>query len=322
MPSRFELAELISRHVAADGERATAIPGLLLYRRSEPLARTPGIYEPSICIVAQGRKRMHYGDNSHTYDPDNYLISSLTLPAEAEIFGVSADEPFLALILAVDRLLVSRLMIEMDAVSAARETFALPGICISSPLTERLRLSLVRLLRLLDDPLDCSILAPNLLYELHYEVLRGPHGYLLRNCVYNDSRANRIAPIVHYIEENFHRPLDIDTIARVAGMSASTLYQYFREVTSMSPMQFVKSLRLHQARRLLLSGSQASEACYRVGYSSPSQFSREFKRFFGDLPSDVARNNSVRTGGRAAILSPTVADRAVSGIGIRHRDPE
>jgi AraC-like DNA-binding protein len=179
-------------------------------------------------------------------------------------------------------------------VSAASETRAAPGICISSPLTGRLRLSLIRLLRLLDDPLDCSILAPNLLYELHYEVLRGPHGYLLRNCVYNDSRSNRVAPIVHYIEENFRRSLDIDTIARVAGMSASTLHQYFREVTSMSPMQFVKSLRLHQARMLLLSGSQASEACYRVGYSSPSQFSREFKRFFGDLPSEVVRSNGVR----------------------------
>jgi AraC-like DNA-binding protein len=291
---RSELAELIHRHVVSDGEVATAVPGLVLYRRSEPLTRTPGIYKPSICIVAQGRKSMHYGDNSYTYDPDNYLISSLTLPAEAEILDVSADEPFLALILAVDRLLVSRLMIEIDAVSVASETGAAPGICISSPLTERLRLSLIRLLRLLDDPLDCSILAPNLLYELHYEVLRGPHGYLLRNCVYNDSRSNRIAPIVHYIEENFRRPLDIETIARVAGMSASTLYQYFRDVTSMSPMQFVKSLRLHQARMLLLSGSQASEACYRVGYSSPSQFSREFKRFFGDLPSEVPRSNGVR----------------------------
>jgi AraC-like DNA-binding protein len=125
-------------------------------------------------------------------------------------------------------------------------------------------------------------------------VLRGPHGYLLRNCVRNDSRSNRIAPIVHYIEENFRRPLDIESIAGFAGMSASTLHQYFRDVTSMSPMQFVKRLRLHQARMLLLSGSQAGEACFQVGYSSPSQFSREFKRFFGDLPSEVTRSNGAR----------------------------
>jgi AraC-like DNA-binding protein len=290
-----ELAEAIARHVDADGERPTSLPGLVLYRRSEPLARTPGIYRPSICVVAQGRKRMHYGENSHTYDPDNYLINSLTLPAEAEIPDASPEQPFLALILGLDRPMISRLMIDIDGVTGAPAAADAPGICTSSPLTERLRLGFTRLLRCLDDSLDSSILAPGLLYELHYEVLRGPHGYMLRNCVRNDSRSNRIAPIVHYIEENFRRSLDIESIAGFAGMSPSTLHQYFRDVTSMSPMQFVKRLRLHQARMLLLSGSQAGEACFHVGYGSPSQFSREFKRFFGDLPSEVARSNGVST---------------------------
>lgn len=288
-----ELAESIGRHIQHDGANPTAIPGLTLYTRSQLLHRTPGIYKPSICVVAQGRKRMHYGDYSHTYDPDNYLISSLTLPAEAEIIDISPDRPFLALILSIDRPIVSRLMIDMKMQTSTVEPIKPSGICISSPLTERLRDKFIRLLELLDDPLDRTILAPGLLYALHYEVLRGPHGYLLRNCVLNDARANRIAPIVHHIEEKFHRPLDVESIAKFAGMSQSSLHQYFKQATSMSPMQFVKSLRLHQARAMLLSGSLASVASYRVGYGSPSQFSREFKRFFGDLPSQVHSNHDV-----------------------------
>lgn len=288
-----ELAAAIGRHIRNDGENPTAIPGLMLYTRSEALRRTQGIYTPSICVVAQGRKRMHYGDYTHTYDADNYLISSLTLPAEAEIMDVSPEQPFLALKIRIDRPIVSRLMIDMNTKTSTVEPIASSAICTASPLTERLHDKFIRLLELLDDPLDQTVLAPGMLYALHYEVLRGPHGYLLRNCVLNDTRANRIAPIVHHIEENFHRPLDVESIARFAGMSQSTLHQYFKQATSMSPMQFVKRLRLHQARVMLLGGSPASVASYRVGYSSPSQFSREFKRFFGDLPSQVHSNHEV-----------------------------
>lgn len=275
------------RHIRHDGENPTVVPGLVLYTRQQAMSRMPGIYRPSICFVAQGSKRMYYGEHCRRYDPDNYLISSLMLPAEAEIVDVSPDRPFLALILDIDRPLVSRLMIEMDARLPGAAAPGITDICVSTPITERLRDSVARLLALLDDPLDCVILSPGVLCEIYYEVLRGPHGNLLRNCVRNDTRANRIAPIVHYIEENYHRPLDIDSIARVAGMSASSLHQYFKQATSMSPMQFVKSLRLHQARMLLLSGNTANTASYQVGYNSASQFSREFKRFFGDRPSQV-----------------------------------
>ena len=288
-----ELAAAIGRHVRHDGENRTAIPGLALYMRSRPLPRTPGIYKPSICVVAQGCKRMHYGDYSHTYDANNYLISSLTLPAEAEIFGVSPEQPFLALVMSIDRPVVSRLMIDMGNHASGFERTESSGICVATPLTGRLQKKFIRLLELLDDKLDQVILAPGLLYALHYEVLRGPHGHLLRNCVLHDARANRIASIVHYIEENFDRPLDIESIARTAGMSQSSLHQYFKQATSMSPMQFVKRLRLHQARMLLLGGSPASVASFRVGYGSPSQFSREFKRFFGDLPTQVHSNHAV-----------------------------
>lgn len=287
MTTRPDLAATVRRHVRRDGENPTDVPGLMLYTRQQSMSRVPGIYRPSICFVAQGEKRMYYGEHCRHYDPDNYLISSLMLPAEAEILDASPERPFLALILDIDRALISRLMIEMDARLPASTATLVSDICVSTPITDRLRDSLGRLLALLDDPLDCAILSPGVLCEIYYEVLRGPHGNLLRNCVRNDVRANRIAPIIHYIEENYHRPLDIESIARVAGMSSSSLHQYFKQATSMSPMQFVKSLRLHRARMLLLSGNSANAASYQVGYNSPSQFSREFKRFFGDRPSEV-----------------------------------
>lgn len=288
-----ELAEAIARRIEGDGVNPTPIPGLMLVTRGQPLVRTPGIYSPSICVVAQGCKRMHCGEASLTYDRDRYLINSLTMPAEAEIGDVSPERPFLGLVLKIDRSIVSRLMIEMTDRKWPDEPAASSGISISSPLTHRLKLKLISLLELLDDPLDRKILAPGLLYAVHYEVLRGPHGYLLRNCVLNGARASRISSIIHYIEENYHQPLDVESIARVAGMSQSSLHQYFRDATSMSPMQFVKRLRLHEARVLLLGGSPASVASYRVGYSSPSQFSREFKRFFGDPPSQVHSNQAL-----------------------------
>lgn len=287
MNDHSALAAAIRRHIPGDGVHRTPIPGLTLYARSTPMARTPGIYNPSICVVAQGQKRMHYGDYSHTYDPGHYLISSLTLPAEAEIPEASPERPFLAMILAIDRPIVSRLMFELDIAATPAEVAAETGICVASPMTARQRARFLRLAELLDDPLDTAVLSPGLLLEVHYEVLRGDHGHLLRNCVINDAHANRIAPIVHFIEENFTRPLSVDEIAKFAGMSHSSLHQHFKEATSMTPVQFIKSLRLHHARTLLLGGSPANTASFEVGYTSPSQFSREFKRFFGELPSRV-----------------------------------
>lgn len=145
------LAESIGRHLPEDGQKATPVPGLVLYRRSQTLSRSPGIYRPSICVVAQGRKRMHYGNNSRSYDSDNYLISSLTLPAEAEIVEVSPERPFLALIVDINRLLVSRLIIALDACTPAGEKSGAPDICVSSPISERLRAVFERLVGLLDE---------------------------------------------------------------------------------------------------------------------------------------------------------------------------
>lgn len=281
------LPKAIAARCTSSGAQATDLDGLVLYRQDGELPRLPAVYEPSICVIAQGHKRIYYGEQVCTYDPDNYLISSLTLPVDVELLGACADAPYLGLSLAVDRDMVGMLMQEMEALGSLPVAGDVKQVISATALNPRLQQCFVQLLEALDDPVDRAVLAPVLQRQIFYEVLKGPYGYLLRNCVTSYAGANRIAPVVHYIEANFHEPLDIDGISRFAGMSASSLHEHFKQATSMSPMQFVKNLRLHRARTLLLSGSQASDTSYRVGYSSPSQFSREFKRLFGERPRDV-----------------------------------
>ncbi len=281
------LAKTIDRYSPNEGRNPTPVAGLILYRSQQNVPRTPVIYQPAICVVAQGRKKLYFGDHSRNYDPQNYLINSLTLPAEAEVIDASADKPYLGLSVEVDRYLISQLMLEMDQNDIAGDVRESSDIVCASGLTERLEHNLIHLVECIGEPMDAEILGSSLKRQIYYEVLKGPQGHVLRNCVANHSGANRIAPVVQFIEENFRTHLDIETIAGFAGMSPSSLHEHFKVITSMSPMQFVKSLRLHRARTLLMSGKQASEACYHVGYSSPSQFSRDFKRFFGDTPRDV-----------------------------------
>ncbi|OMH26580.1 AraC family transcriptional regulator [Motiliproteus sp. MSK22-1] len=287
MESNFELASTIARFTDQEGLNPTRINGLMLYRSDTVQPRTPVIYEPAVCLVAQGRKQIHFGENSRNYDPCNYLINSLTMPIEAEVLDASPEKPYLGLSLAVDRSVVSQLIMDMDRVDVKADHPEVQDIIRATAITDRLQQCFVRLIECLEQPMDRSILGASLQREIFYEVLKGPQGPLLRNCVANHAGANRIAGVVHYIEQHYQKPLDIESISKYAGMSSSSLHEHFKQVTSMSPMQFVKSLRLHRARSLLLNGNQASEASYSVGYSSPSQFSREFKRFFGDTPREV-----------------------------------
>ncbi|MFW1678136.1 AraC family transcriptional regulator N-terminal domain-containing protein [Pontibacter sp. JAM-7] len=284
---RSHLAQSIATFAAEEGVNITSIEGLRLYRAKKDVPRKPVVYKPSICAVIQGHKQVFLGDQSFTYDPNHYLINSLTLPIEAEVNDTSPEHPYLGLSLEVEPNLVSQLILQMEDFPAIDNQNHSADILASAPLTDRLINGLDRLVKLLNNPMDYQILGESIKREIFYEVLKGPHGALLRNCVTNHGGAVRIASVIHYLEENFHQSLDINTIAGVAQMSPSVLHEQFKNYTSFSPMQFVKNLRLHQARSLLCSGTNASDACYRVGYNSPSQFSREFKRLFGHSPREI-----------------------------------
>jgi AraC-like DNA-binding protein len=282
----MSLADLISRWAPQEGRTQSSWPGLSFFRASRPSARIPVVYEPCICVVAQGSKRAFLGDRVYTYDPQNYLVLSVPLPAESEIVEASPEEPFLSLALQVDVSALSALLLEMasgDPPPAWRQP-ARPGIFVSQ-MSQDLSGSVMRLLTALGHPLDRRILAPLAVREVLYHVLSGEQGDVLRSVALQDSRSHRIAQVLRFLSTHFEEPLEISTIARAAFMSPSTLHHTFKEVTSVSPLQYLKQIRLHHARLLMLNeGLSAGEAAHRVGYGSPSQFSREFKRLFGAAP--------------------------------------
>lgn len=280
------LAQLIAKWAPAEGRTESAWPGLRFYRASCPSVRAPVVYEPSLFVVAQGRKRAFLGDRVYTYDPWQYLVLAVPLPVEGEIFEATPEEPYLSLSLAIETPMLTDLLLEMAAVEPSRSARppVRPGIFVSR-MSEPLAAGVARLLGALDSPLDHKILAPLAVREILYHVLAGEQGDLLRSVVQSDSHSQRIAQVLRFLNTHYVEPLEIAAIARAARMSPSTLHHTFKAVTSVSPLQYLKQIRLHQARLLMLQdGLNAGEVAHRVGYSSPSQFSREFKRFFGAPP--------------------------------------
>lgn len=278
------LAERIAQKTPVEGRNASPWPGLTFFRATRPNARFPVVYESCLCFVAQGSKRLFLADRVYTYDQHNYLVLSVPVPAEAEIFQASPEEPYLSMALHIDAAALSDLLVDMAADEPPGHEPAHRGICVSH-LHDSLTNAICRFLDALDDPMDRRILAPLAFREILYHVLSGEQGCLLRSIALHDSRSHRIAHVLRYLRTHYEEPLDIATIARAARMSPSTLHHTFKEVTSISPLQYLKQIRLHQAKLLMLNdGLNAGEVAHRVGYGSPSQFSREFKRLFGMPP--------------------------------------
>lgn len=281
------LVQHIARLSTGPGVTQTPWPGLLAARVTAPMARTPVVYTPSLCVVAQGRKVAYLGDQTFEYNPSSYLLVSLPLPIESEIVEASEAEPLVAAVVNFDRGRVGKLLVEMEAFVQGQPTSGASSSVAPCDMTDRVHDALNRFLSAVADPMTRQVLGPGLERELIFEILRGPNGHLLRNFVLRDGSTHRVASVVSYLETNFREPLDVKAMAKRAGMSSSSLHEHFKRATSLSPTQFVKRMRLHEAHAQLLSGRGASEAAFDVGYSSPSQFSREFRRMFGQAPSQV-----------------------------------
>lgn len=281
-----ELAERLARLAPLDGAHATAIPSLHVMRSSHPKPCTPVLYEPRLCFVAQGSKLASLAGESWRYDPLNYLVVPITLPMIGEIVEATPEHPFLGMRLDLDLEQVSMLMLESrlpQSVPSLDRSLdrGLYAASASAPLLE----AVLRLIRLLEQPQDLPVLAPLALREIHYRVLVDDLGQRLRDLASAGSRANRIAHAVNLLRRDYLKPLNIEALARSLHMSSSSLHHQFKAATSMSPLQFQKQLRLHEARRLMLTaGLDARSAAFQVGYESPSQFTREYKRAFGLPP--------------------------------------
>jgi AraC-like DNA-binding protein len=277
-----ELAALVARLTPAEGIHPSAIRGLTVIRANSPSIPTPALYDPSLCIVVQGRKRAMLGDEVYIYDALNYLTVSVTLPAIGHVLDATEQRPYLCLRLELDARLIGELLLQVGRSGVPPSMDR--GLYVartSPPMLD----AVLRLTRLLEQPRDAAILAPLVIREIHYRVLTGELGHRLRELCIVDSQVNRVARAIELLRKRFTESLRIEELAAAAHMSESSLHHRFKAVTAMSPMQFQKQLRLHEARRLMLTeGLEAAAAAHRVGYESPSQFSREYRRLFGAPP--------------------------------------
>lgn len=291
MRERPPLADLIAVHVAVDGVHATAIPRLSLIRASAPSEKIHALHEPAVCIVAQGRKQVMLADRVYAYGPDQVLVVSVDVPVIGNVTEASPELPYLCLRLDLDPGLLGALI--MDAGIDGVDDGLGPSLSLDD-VTSELLAAASRLVALLASPSDIPILAPMAEREILYRLLLGSQAPRLLQIANADSKLQQVNRAILWIKNHYQRSFLIEDIAREARMSPSALHEHFKAVTAMSPLQYKKQLRLQEARRLILAQSMdAASAGHNVGYSSPSQFSREYARLFGAPPiRDVSRMRS------------------------------
>ena len=292
---RDELVERVSRLVAEDGG-VEAAPGLDLFRYSAPTGPVYAVNEPSFCIILQGSKELLLGSERYHYDASRYLLVSAGLPVIGRILEGTRERPYLGVRIGLEPALVTAVLLE-SGLLAPRASRAIKAMDVSR-LDANLLDSVVRLVRLVDAPRDYTSLAPLAIREIVYRLALGEQGGRLCQIALSAGRAHRIAKAIELVRKSYDKPLRIPSLARQIGMSTSGLHHHFKAVTAMSPLQFQKQLRLQEARRLLVAGDfDAATAGYRVGYDDASQFSREYRRFFGEPPMrDVERLRGSQTG--------------------------
>jgi AraC-like DNA-binding protein len=291
MSTREALAALIERFTPDEGPRETCCPRVNLYRATQTTEPVHGVHEPAFCVLAQGRKRVFVGDVMHEYDERNYFLSSIDVPAAGQVVAASPNEPYLSFRIVLDPNLISEMMMECGLAARLDAAAPLVGGMSAGAMTPALFDAVCRMVSLTESPEDVLVLAPLIEREIVYRLLTGEQGPRLAQIARRDGRLRQVNRAIGWIKRHFDQPFSIDAVAEEARMSPSALHQHFKAVTSLSPLQYQKQIRLQEARRLILvQRLDAATAGHSVGYDSPSQFSREYARLFGAPPlRDVTR---------------------------------
>jgi AraC-like DNA-binding protein len=274
-----QLCNLVNR--AEPRRTETGIPRLAMVKGEIPAHKLAAVYEPMINLVVQGSKILTIGEQVLHYNPASYFVMSVDLPATGKVVAASPDKPYMAISLTISAAVVAEMMVNDPKLPVPDEARGF-SVCA---MNDRLMDAWCRLLQLMDTPQDIPALAPLYERELLYLVLQGPQGWLLQEIASAGSALTRIHKSIQWIRQHYHQTLPVEQLADVAGMSASAFHRHFKHITDLSPLQYQKQMRLLEARRLLLENQQgAGDIAYQVGYESPSQFSREYARFFGLPP--------------------------------------
>lgn len=278
-----ELADAISKVMGQASEVSTVVPGLTLYKSTVPTAPNPCTYAPSLLLIPQGKKRVDLSKQSYVFGESTFLLTSIDLPIISRVCAASVDKPYLAFFLKLDMGMV-RDVLHSEEVRIPAPPVGTRGMVLAETSVELLAPCL-RMVQLFQTPQDVPFFAKLLQREIIFRLLQGPQGDRLRSVATFANQGYRTAKAVTWLRDNFKKTLNVDELASMTGMSRSTLNHHFRGLTAMSPLQFQKQLRLHTARQKMLTEQlDAASAAYEVGYESPSQFNREYKRFFGQPP--------------------------------------
>lgn len=280
-----ELAALITQQTdgKGDGTHTTALSQLTFMRESEVGAEIYNVAEPILAIIVQGEKKVLLGEEIYQYGVAQYLVVSVDLPLRASILEATTDKPYLGLKLALDPAQLCDIISQIQP-SADKTENPMRGLFVSDASASLIDCA-IRLTKLLDTPQDIPFLAPMIIREMYYRLLLSEQNEVVRQVAISGSSMYRIATVIKQINADFTKSLRIEALAEQANMSSASFYRHFKKVTSMSPLQYQKQLRLSEARRLMLTNNtDATRAAYQVGYESPSQFSREYSRMFGAPP--------------------------------------
>ncbi len=282
-----ELERLMNDFNDSEGVTETSIPGVSRFRAEVGLSRTPALYEPALAILARGRKTIFSGGREMEYNPENYLVSSLTIPVECA-FDASSEEPVIGIYIKLDMTMLHDLIGRMDP-SDRRDGRKAPAITVS-PMDPPMKDAVLRLVGCMANEQDARALGTGLVREVLYRVLCGEQAHMLHELANHSADFSRIAHSLTLLQNSIGEKIDVERLASSAHMSVSAFHRAFRDMIGESPIQYLKKLRLNKARDLMLQdGMKAYMAADKVGYESPSQFSREFKRYFGQSPADMVR---------------------------------
>ena len=281
-----ELASLIDRHAPEEGLNGTLLENVITYRASHAHGMRPEVYQPAIFILAQGRKMCSVNGRDYDYSAGNYLTTVLPMPMEATVMQASPEEPVLMVGIRVDLHQLASLLLRIDQVErqVPRSSDADPSSVLVAPLPADLLGSTIRLLKMLDNPTEAAILGETMVEEIYFRVLMDGNIAVLRRMLEQREQIQQVSRAVEHIHQNLDQVVSVDDLAEMVNMSTSGFHRAFKEVMHLSPLQYAKSIKLHHAQALIMEGKGVSEAGYMVGYNSPAQFSREYKRRFGEPP--------------------------------------
>lgn len=271
------------RYCNEEGNHPTDLPELRVIRRDKTTEASPGMYTPIVCLVLQGEKRVWSGEKVYCYNPANYLVSCLDVPATVQVVKASAKEPYVGLTLELQPSVVYEILRETSPTEL--QTVKTGGGFFVEKVTVELAEAFARLLKTLENKNDVKVLAPSIIREIHYRLMSSRYGAMIRQLGMVGSKTQRISKVLEHLRKDYASPLRVADLAGMANMSPSAFHLHFRQVTSMSPLQYQKQIRLQEARRLLsIETIDAASVAYQVGYESASQFSREYRRLFGQPP--------------------------------------